>query len=116
YPVGEELKNKFPDLKAIAMCDWGQEHSLIYGEKKLSRFGHFIGEEAVGLFSLKILDGDKNPLHEPYSIVLTDELARMLFGKENPIGKVVKFDNSTNLKVTAVVEKQPKNSSFGFDY
>jgi len=116
YPVGEELKNKFPDLKAIAMCDWGQEHSLIYGEKKLSRFGHFIGEEAVAIFSLKILDGDKNPLHEPYSIVLTDELARMLFGKESPIGKVVKFDNSTNLKVTAVVEKQPKNSSFGFDY
>src|SRR5205814_5241374 len=56
------------------------------------------------------------PLQEPYSIVLTNEIARILFGKENPIGKIVKFDNNTNLKVTAVVEKQPKNSSLSFDY
>ena len=34
YPLGEELKNKFPDFKAVAMWDWGQNHSLIYGEEK----------------------------------------------------------------------------------
>src|SRR5579871_5670514 len=38
YPVGEELKNKFPDFKAVAMCDWGSNHSLVYGEKKLSKY------------------------------------------------------------------------------
>ncbi|HEX4373657.1 MAG TPA: FtsX-like permease family protein, partial [Puia sp.] len=66
--------------------------------------------------SLKILDGDKNPLHDPYSIVLTDEMAKTIFGKEDPIGKTLKLDNQTILKVTAVVPKQPKNSSFNFDY
>ena len=116
YPLGEELKAKFPDFKAVAMCDWGQPHSLVYGEKKISRTGHFIGEQAVSMFSMKILEGDKNPLHDPYSIVLTDETARVLFGNENPIGKALKLDNSTVLKVTAVVEKQPKNSSLSFDY
>jgi putative ABC transport system permease protein len=116
YPLGEELNNKYPDFKGVAMCDWGQHHSLVYGEKKLSKYGHFIGQEAVNMFSIKILDGDKNPLQEPYSILLTDETARILFGKENPIGKMVKFDNNTSLKVSAVVEKQPKNSSLSFDY
>jgi ABC-type antimicrobial peptide transport system permease subunit len=116
YPIGEELKTKYPDLKAVAMCDWGQKHSLMYGEKKISKFGHYLGEEGVDMFSLKILNGDKQPLHEPYSIVLTDETANVLFGPENPIGKMVKLDNSTNLKVTAVVPKQPKNSSLTFDY
>jgi len=116
YPLGDELKSKFPDLKAVAMCDWGQPHSLVYGEKKISKTGHFIGEEAVGMFSLKILDGDKSPLHDPYSIVLTDETAHILFGNEKAVGKTVKLDNGTNLKVTAVVEKQPKNSSLSFDY
>jgi len=29
YPLGEELKNKFPDFKAVVMCDWGQRHSLV---------------------------------------------------------------------------------------
>jgi len=116
YPLGEELKNKYPDFKGVAMCDWGQTHSLIYGDKKITRSGHFIGEEAIKMFSLKILDGDKNPLHEPYSIVLTTETAKMLFGNENPVGKLVKMDNQTNLKVTAVVGKQPKTSSLSFDY
>jgi predicted permease len=116
YPIGEEMKAKFPDFKAIAMCDWGQPHSLVYKEKKVSKFGHYIGEQAINMFSLTILNGDKNPLHDPYSIVLTDEMANILFGKENPVGKVVRMDNTVDLKVSAVVPKQPKNSSLAFDY
>jgi putative ABC transport system permease protein len=116
YPIGDELKSKFPDFKGVAMCDWGQMHSLIYGEKKISKSGHFIGEDAIDMFSIKILEGDKEPLHEPYSIVLTDETAKILFGNVDPIGKLLKLDNQTNLKVTAVVAKQPKNSSLSFDY
>ena len=73
--------------------------------------GYFIGEEAVNMFSFNILHGDKNPLHDPYSIVLTDETARILFNTTNAVGKIVKLDNAYNLKVTAVVAKQPKNSS-----
>src|SRR5215469_17198473 len=68
FPIGDELKSKFPDFKGVAMCDWGGQHSLIYGEKKISKYGHFIGEDAVDMFSLKILEGDKHPLHDPYSI------------------------------------------------
>ncbi|HXB92222.1 MAG TPA: ABC transporter permease, partial [Puia sp.] len=116
YPIGDELKSKFPDFKAVAMCDWGQPHSLVVGEKKISKTGHFISESAIGMFSVKILEGDKNPLHDPYSIVLTEETAHILFDKEDPIGKAIKLDNGTSLKVTAVVEKQPKNSSLSFDY
>jgi putative ABC transport system permease protein len=116
FPIGEELKARYPDLKGVAMCDWGQPHSLIVGEKKISKTGHFIGEEAVSMFPLKILAGDKNPLHDPYSIVLTPDLAKILFGNEDPIGKTVKMDNTTDLKVTAITEKLPKNSSLQFDY
>ena len=116
YPLAEELKNKFPDFKYVAMCDWGQRHSLVYGEKKISKPGHFIGEDAVAMFPLNIVEGSKNPLHDPYSIVLTKETANILFGNEDPIGKTVKLDNQTNLKITAIVDKEPKNSSLSFDY
>ena len=116
FPLGEELKAKYPDFKAVAMCDWGSNRSLIYGDKKISKYGHYIGEEAVDMFSLKILSGDKEPLHEPYSIVLTDQTAKALFGAENPVGKMIKLDNSTNLKVTAIVPTPPKTSSLKFDY
>ena len=116
YPLGEELKTKYPDMKGVAMCDWGQNHSLVYGDKKISKFGHFIGEDAVNMFSLNIQSGDKNPLHDPHSIVLTEETAKALFANESPLDKIVRMDNTVDLKVTAVVSKLPKNSSLRFDY
>jgi putative ABC transport system permease protein len=116
YPMGDELKAKYPDFKAVAICDWGASRSLVYGDKKISKYGHYIGEDAVDMFSLKILSGDKNPLHELNSIVLTEETAKALFPNENPLNKIVRLDNTVDLKVTAIVSKLPKNSSFSFDY
>ncbi|HEY2721181.1 MAG TPA: ABC transporter permease, partial [Chitinophagaceae bacterium] len=116
FSMGDELKAKFPDFKGVAMCDWGGSHSLIYGDKKIIKTGHFIAEDAVNMFSIHILDGDRNPLRDPYSIVLTRETADILFGTENPIGKIIRIDNAHDLKVTAIVAKQPKNSSLSFDY
>ena len=116
YPIGEELKTKYPDFKGVAMCDWGSDRSLVYGNKKISKYGHFIGEDAVNMFSLNILNGDKNPLHEPHSIVLTEETAKTLFPNENPLNKIVRLDNTVDLKVTAIVSKLPKNASLSFDY
>ena len=116
FPMANELKSKYSDFKAVAMCDGGGRHSLEKGDKKVMKDGFFIGEEAINMFSFNILYGDKNPLHDPYSIILTDETARILFNTTNAVGKIVKLDNAHDLKVTAVVAKQPKNSSIVFDY
>lgn len=113
--MGDELKARFADFEGIAMCDWGGRHSLSYGDKRFSKEGYFIGEEAIDMFSFKVLNGDNHPLHDPYSIVLTEETAHTLFGEENPIGKIVKLDNAHDLKVTAVVAAQPKNATLVFD-
>ncbi len=116
FPLGEELKTKYPDFKGVAMSDWGSNRSLVYGDKKISKYGHYAGEDIVNMFSLNILSGDKNPLHEPNSIVLTEETAKALFPNENPLNKIVRLDNTVDLKVTAIVSKLPKNASFNFDY
>lgn len=116
FPIGEELKSKYPDFKAVAMCDWGSTRSLVVENQKFLKRGHFIGEEAIDMFSLKVLNGDKNPLKEPYSIALTEETAQALFGNQDPIGKVVRIDNTMDLKVTGVIAKQPKNATLQFDY
>ena len=116
YPMGEELKAKYPDFQAVAMSDWGKNSSLVIGNKKFLKDGHYIGAEAIDMFSLTVLNGDKNPLKEPYSIVLTEETAQTMFGKQDPIGQTLRMDNVVDLKVTAVVAKQPKNATLQFDY
>ena len=116
YPMGNELQTKYPDFEAVAMMDWGQPRALVIGDKKFIKYGHYIGAKGVDMFSLQILKGDKNPLKEPYSIILTDETAKALFGSQDPIGKVIKMDNVADLKVTAIVKKQPKNATIEFDF
>jgi putative ABC transport system permease protein len=36
-PLYDELKANYPDVKHITRLDWGDNHSLITGEKKLSK-------------------------------------------------------------------------------
>ncbi|MRS64628.1 FtsX-like permease family protein [Larkinella terrae] len=117
FPTGDELRNKFPDFKAVAMYNKsGTDRSLLFGNQKFSKQGLFIGEDAIDMFSLNIRQGAKNPFREPYSIVLTDETAQVIFGRQDPIGKTLRLDNKTDLNVTAVVAKQPANATLQFDY
>ncbi|GAB4027437.1 ABC transporter permease [Spirosoma koreense] len=117
FPLGDELKANYPDFKAVAMYSrGGGQRSLVVANQKFLKTGLYIGQDAIDMFSLNILNGNKNPLREPYSIVLTDETAHALFGNQDPIGKTLRMDNTVDLKVTAVVAKQPTNATLQFDY
>jgi len=116
YAMGEELQSKYPDFEAIAMCDWGDNHALATGTQRLSRKGYYIGADAIKMFSFPILQGDQNPLKDPYSIVLTEKTAAALFGQKDPLGQSIRLDNIADLKVTAVIKEQPYNATLQFDY
>ena len=55
-------------------------------------------------------------LNNPYSIVLTQSTAKALFGNDDPLDKVVRFDNKNDLKVTGVLKDIPSNSTLQFSY
>jgi putative ABC transport system permease protein len=117
FPLGEELRSKYPDFEAVAMYDRSaSDHSLVVGNQKVLKHGFYIGEDAIDMFTLNVLNGEKKPFTDPYSIVLTEETAHAIFANQDPIGKVLKLDGSTALKVTAVVAGQPKNATLQFDY
>ena len=68
-------------------------------------------EEAPALFSLKIISGSGNGLKDPYSILLSRSVATAIFGNDNPINKLVKFDDTASLTVTGVYEDLPLNTT-----
>ncbi len=55
-------------------------------------------------------------MKNPNSVILTASFAATLFGKEDPINKIVKLDNATELKVEGIIADAPKNSSIQFEY
>src|SRR5688572_17571344 len=56
----------------------------------------------------------KTSLQKPYQVVLDEPTAKKLFGNDDPIGKVIRYDNFMDLQVSGIIEKAPVNSEFQF--
>ncbi|MDL5049379.1 ABC transporter permease [Oscillatoria amoena NRMC-F 0135] len=82
------------------------EHNVFYADSNFFQF-----------FSFNLLKGDPSSvLREPNSVVLTEDVARKYFGKEDPIGKILVIGNNKwPCKVTGISEPAPSNSHFHFN-
>jgi putative ABC transport system permease protein len=112
-PMGEELRKSFgSDFKNVSMASWNESHILAYGEKKLTKGGTFFEPAAIDMLSLNILNGSRDGLNDPASILLSASSAKAYFGDADPMGKIMKIDNNLDVKVTGVYEDFHRNSSF----
>ncbi|MGB6866347.1 MAG: ABC transporter permease [Candidatus Aminicenantaceae bacterium] len=76
----------------------------------------YVDSSVFQVFTFPMIKGDPNTALKPaYSIVLTEETARRYFGNENPMGKILKYNNQYDFTVTGVIENVPHNSHFTFD-
>jgi ABC-type antimicrobial peptide transport system permease subunit len=87
------------------------------GEKHLNMQGAFADPGFLSVFSYPLLKGNpKNTLTDNHSIVLTGNLAKKLFGNEDPMGKIVRIDSTDNFTVTGVLKDLPGNTELEFEY
>ena len=94
-PMGEELRKSFgSDFKNVTMASWNGNHILSFDEKKLTKSGTFFEPQAIEMLSLKMLNGTKDGLNDPSSILLSESTAKAYFGNADPMGKIMKIDNN----------------------
>lgn len=112
-PIESEIrKNYSADFKYISMASWTFNHILAYGDKKISQPGTFMQQGAPEMLSVKMLKGTFGNLNDPSTILLSESVARALFGDTDPLDQVIKLDNKSPLKVNGVYEDLPYNTSF----
>ncbi|GAA3992075.1 ABC transporter permease [Mucilaginibacter dorajii] len=111
-PFGPLLKNEFPDIKKVTRILSNGDVVIRYKDKLFNEKGsYFADENLFDLFSVKTIQGDpKTALAEPFSVMLTPEMARKYFGNEDPMNKEFRFDNQYNFKVTGIFEPFPANA------
>ncbi len=63
----------------------------------------------------ELISGEAASLDEPYTIILSETLAKKSFNDTDPIGKTIVFDGKTDLTVTGVVQDSPKNTNLPYD-
>ncbi len=113
YPLGTVLQSSYRNnFKHVVRSAWDQDYILAAGDKKLSRRGQFMDEEAPEMFSLKMLKGNWSCLKDPNSIILSASTSKALFGDSDPIDQTVRINNKHSVKVTGVYDDLPLNTEF----
>jgi ABC-type antimicrobial peptide transport system permease subunit len=113
YALGEELKTKYGNSFKHVTTAWHVgDHILSAGEKKVSLSGEFMDAAGPEMFSLNMLKGSRSGLKDMHSILLSRSAAEVLFGKDDPMNKLLKIDNRMDAKVTGVYEDLPYNTHF----
>lgn len=112
-PLGEALRTQHAaDFKYVSLSSWNDDHLLIAGNKKLSTSGRWVEADFPEMFTLDMVNGNRNALKDPSTILITESMAKALFGKENPINKTVKLDNKLDMKIGGVYKDLPHNTGF----
>ncbi|MEE8604339.1 MAG: FtsX-like permease family protein, partial [Candidatus Aminicenantaceae bacterium] len=120
-PVAPLLKNDFPKIvHAVRIIGAGGllvgNDSAFYEEPRF----FFADEDVFNMFTFDMIAGDPaTALKDPFAIVITDEMAERYFGTEDPIGKSLTIQASSqkaDMKVTGVIKPLPHNSHFHADF
>ncbi|HEY6899117.1 MAG TPA: ABC transporter permease, partial [Puia sp.] len=86
-------------------------------DRHFSIHGDFVDTGFFSMFNFPMLKGNPaTALNSVKNIVLTQQLAKKLFGDEDPMGKTVRVDSADFMTVSGVLKDLPGNTDFQFDY
>jgi ABC-type antimicrobial peptide transport system permease subunit len=88
-----------------------KDHILSIGDNKISYPGLFIGAEGPEMFSLKMTSGNRDALKDRSAVLISQSVATALFANTDPIGKLIKIDDTASFRVSGVYEDLPNNTT-----
>ena len=113
YPLIDQLKNNYgANFKHVVPASWRSDAVLSIQDRKISKTGIFIGEDAPEMLTFKMIYGTWKGLKDMNSAMISESTAEALFGGKDPINQIVKVNGEKEVTVTGVYEDFPKNTTF----
>ena len=121
FPVAFALKNDYPDMidNVVRIFNFQAPSSFVeYEENRYNERRFFFADSTFfEIFDHQFVSGNPiTALNEQFSVVITESAAKRYFGSEDPMGKLIKFEEQLNLKVSGVIKDVPTQSHFQFDF
>ncbi|MEO9891760.1 ABC transporter permease [Aurantibacter sp.] len=118
---GPTLKREFPEILEYVRLFYLEKATFVLGDKIFEQpTGSMADASYFEIFNYPLLDGNKKTaLVGPDKIVLSESLAKKLFGNENPMQKTLSVfwdGQEAVLTVTGVMEDIPQNTHFRNNY
>lgn len=112
--TGERLKD-FGGIEKIVSINNSFRGNLALANDEFEFTGLFVGEDFLEVFTFPLLHGYSNTaLKEPYSVVITEELALKIFSTLDVVGKVL-TKGEQEYTITGVVQNPPQTSHIKFE-
>lgn len=116
--LGPAVPDGFPEIDESLRLTFGGQTLLrhggdspIYAEELRSADPNFFD-----FFDYKLLEGDpETALQEPFTLILTESLAKSLFGTTDPLGQTVRDGSGDDFTITGVLQNLPPNTHLTFD-
>ncbi|GAB3954406.1 ABC transporter permease [Spirosoma harenae] len=117
-PLGPSLKENYPEVEAVTRVKDIDKFLLRVGDKRFTGIeGAFADPPFLTMFSFPLVEGaQQNQLANSSSIVITEKLAKKLFGDEDALNKTIRLDSVDNFVVTGILKDLPPNTRFSFEY
>lgn len=116
--LGPALVEEFPEVENAVRFERDEHTLLEYNEKKFHDQNLFFADPSIyKVFSFTILKGSQETaLDDPFSMVITEEKAQKLFGREDPLGKMIIYNSKHPVKITGVMKNIPANTHLKCDF
>ena len=120
-PLGPAMKETIPEVEEIARMWRHGPVGFRYGEQNIGLSLAVVDSTFFEVFNFEMVD-HTNPmvaLKQPMSILLTESVARRLFGSENPVGKPVSAYDAIatgDYIVAGVLKDYAPNTGLGFHF
>ncbi|HWY94443.1 MAG TPA: ABC transporter permease [Steroidobacteraceae bacterium] len=104
------MKLDFPGVQSAARLA-SEQVGLRHGDFEASEDIAWADPDLFEVLPLQVFAGNlRTALERPDAIVLTRQMARKYFGRDNPIGETIEINRQHSMRVTAVLMDLPSNT------
>jgi len=112
-PIGaaQLLNGNFAGVEKVVRIHQSLPRNVRYAETKIPLNGYFVDAEYLSMFNFPLLQGNAaTSLANPNTMVITEAAAARIFGKKDPMGKLISIEPYGDVMITGVAKNMPKNS------
>lgn len=112
-PMASILQQQFPEIECYSLFMLNKEGITPVSPTEKVRYTYaYVHPTFFKMFTFPLIEGSpEEVMQEKYSMVITQSLARKLFGNESPLGKEIKIAGIA-VPVTGVMKDIPENTHF----
>lgn len=116
-PLAPVLKADYPEIILSTRFFMSFEKwQLTYDKKSYLSPGAAVDNDFFSIFTFPFVKGNsQTAFPKPHSMVITEDLAKKIFGDDDPLGETIHMEQRT-FEITGIIENIPRNSHLRFDF